>query len=69
KEVGYLASGAVFLLLSAVVSAIMPSINIPGLQYVELIYRILIHDEVYILALRIPSDIASTLAQTSCAFI
>ncbi len=41
KEVGYLASGAVFLLLSAVVSAITPSISIPGLQYVELIFIVI----------------------------
>lgn len=41
KEVGYIASGAIFLLLSAVVSTITPAISIPGTQYVELIFVVI----------------------------
>jgi len=41
KELGYIASGAVFLLLGAVVSTVAASINIAAISYVELIFVVI----------------------------
>jgi len=42
KEIGYIAAGAVFLLLSSVVATIgaTPAFTIPGTVYVELIFAV-----------------------------
>lgn len=41
KEVGYIASGAIFLLLSSVVATITVAINFPVIKYVELVFIVI----------------------------